>query len=634
FAPLLNMFPGQMPPELVLQPKLAKAPALGSDVLGKEIVEHGNVRCNITLLKFMLQLPKAKRVHNASTTAIYGTKLTSAQPSLAGSTASMQPLGNEVQGLLHPSLSLLPRWDLDRIRTPKVNLSILMVNINKQKKKDAFQLLKPYKNHHCDPRTSIDKTKLLRPKKMTFMMQMMNGNQLKAKPPDPGVNDASVVMPTISMMDSQPSEAIIQGFNNVVDTEMLLNNELKDNLSEPFVRVLVSNKGNKPVFAMVPNLMPSEDFIYTLEIEAKCLTIECEGFKTKIPVFSEDINKEFHKEFSYVRETVSFFEKDNLIVKVMRDALKEYCIREYGGYLDLSLLKANYDFTDCLSSHTLTIMLKRKILYTEKVLYDIQNCFIDETPDCILSGAGKKAKPYVEIVPELVVTPMGKRIINIINKRKKGDKGVKGKFEEFLRQGFKLGKSSEVPDYRPDPCFSYETIIIDQDSVTEMDNDGVDSGKEKGVPDIKVVEDVKAGDKVVKKIYNRKSMKELRMDMVRRKEKLQAMCKPKPIKNKNLDPNHNPLVKTVLGSIPTVDNIVFDAKKDAEGKSVSNIEKIMEVKKAENEKKQQEALERQKLLNKKGKGTENLVNKKGNSGEDVNSKVSYAKVVTGKGEFA
>lgn len=47
------------------------------------------------------------------------------------------------------------------------------VNINKQKK-DAFQILKPElevdpdTNPHFDPRMGIDKTKLLRPKKMTF----------------------------------------------------------------------------------------------------------------------------------------------------------------------------------------------------------------------------------------------------------------------------------------------------------------------------------------------------------------------------------------------------------------------------------------------------------------------------------
>ncbi|XP_022012232.1 protein RDM16 isoform X1 [Helianthus annuus] len=103
FAPLLNMFPGQMPPEVVLQPKPAKAPVLRLDALGREVDEHGNV----------VNIPKAN------------------------------------------------------------NLSTLKVNINKQKK-DAFQILKPElevdpeKNPHFDPRMGIDKTKLLRPKKMTF----------------------------------------------------------------------------------------------------------------------------------------------------------------------------------------------------------------------------------------------------------------------------------------------------------------------------------------------------------------------------------------------------------------------------------------------------------------------------------
>ncbi|KAK6136092.1 hypothetical protein DH2020_030197 [Rehmannia glutinosa] len=60
------------------------------------------------------------------------------------------------------------------VNVPKVNsLSTLKVNINKQKK-EAFQILKPElevdpdKNPHFDARMGIDKTKLLRPKKMTF----------------------------------------------------------------------------------------------------------------------------------------------------------------------------------------------------------------------------------------------------------------------------------------------------------------------------------------------------------------------------------------------------------------------------------------------------------------------------------
>ncbi|XP_071930088.1 protein RDM16-like isoform X1 [Coffea arabica] len=43
FAPLINMFPGQMPPEVSIQPKPAKAPVLRLDALGREIDEHGNV---------------------------------------------------------------------------------------------------------------------------------------------------------------------------------------------------------------------------------------------------------------------------------------------------------------------------------------------------------------------------------------------------------------------------------------------------------------------------------------------------------------------------------------------------------------------------------------------------------------
>ncbi|KAH9703315.1 protein RDM16 [Citrus sinensis] len=58
-------------------------------------------------------------------------------------------------------------------RTKPSNLSTLKVNINKQKK-DAFQILKPELevdpnvNPHFDPRMGINKSKLLRPKRMTF----------------------------------------------------------------------------------------------------------------------------------------------------------------------------------------------------------------------------------------------------------------------------------------------------------------------------------------------------------------------------------------------------------------------------------------------------------------------------------
>ncbi|KEH31276.1 U4/U6 small nuclear Prp3-like ribonucleoprotein [Medicago truncatula] len=58
--------------------------------------------------------------------------------------------------------------------TKPSNLSTLKVNINKQKK-DAFEILKPVldvnpeSNPHFDERMGIDKTKLLRPKRMNFL---------------------------------------------------------------------------------------------------------------------------------------------------------------------------------------------------------------------------------------------------------------------------------------------------------------------------------------------------------------------------------------------------------------------------------------------------------------------------------
>ncbi|CAK8574355.1 unnamed protein product [Lathyrus sativus] len=105
FAPLINMFPGQIvTSDGTIPQKPTKAPVLRLDAQGREIDEHGNV-VNVT------------------------------KPS---------------------------------------NLSTLKVNINKQKK-DAFEILKPVlevdpeSNPHFDERMGIDKTKLLRPKRMNFL---------------------------------------------------------------------------------------------------------------------------------------------------------------------------------------------------------------------------------------------------------------------------------------------------------------------------------------------------------------------------------------------------------------------------------------------------------------------------------
>lgn len=104
FAPLINLFPGQVATDVAVPQKPTKAPVLRLDALGREIDEHGNV-VNMT------------------------------KPS---------------------------------------NLSTLKVNINKQKK-DAFQILKPEldvdpdSNPHFDASMGINKTKLLRPKRMNFL---------------------------------------------------------------------------------------------------------------------------------------------------------------------------------------------------------------------------------------------------------------------------------------------------------------------------------------------------------------------------------------------------------------------------------------------------------------------------------
>ncbi|RAL37012.1 hypothetical protein DM860_003934 [Cuscuta australis] len=102
FAPLINMFPGQMPPDVTIQPKPSKVPVLRLDALGREIDEQGNV-------------------------------VSMSKPS-----------------------------------------STLKVNINK-KKKDDFQILKPElevdpeQNPHFDPRMGLNKTKILRPKRSSFL---------------------------------------------------------------------------------------------------------------------------------------------------------------------------------------------------------------------------------------------------------------------------------------------------------------------------------------------------------------------------------------------------------------------------------------------------------------------------------
>ncbi|KAK7405997.1 hypothetical protein VNO78_07610 [Psophocarpus tetragonolobus] len=103
FAPLINMFPGQVVTDVTLLQKPTKAPVLRLDAQGREIDEHGNV-INVT---------------------------------------------------------------------KPVNLSTLKVNINKQKK-DAFEILQPVldvdpeSNPHFDASMGINKTKLLRPKRMNF----------------------------------------------------------------------------------------------------------------------------------------------------------------------------------------------------------------------------------------------------------------------------------------------------------------------------------------------------------------------------------------------------------------------------------------------------------------------------------
>lgn len=135
FAPLINLFPGNIAADVAVPQKPTKAPVLRLDALGREIDEQGNV-VNIT------------KPSNLSTLKVW--------------------IWNELMTFLEVFFILLTLNGL----TLYIFL-ILQVNINKQKK-DAFQILKPEldvdpdSNPHYDERMGINKTKLLRPKRMSF----------------------------------------------------------------------------------------------------------------------------------------------------------------------------------------------------------------------------------------------------------------------------------------------------------------------------------------------------------------------------------------------------------------------------------------------------------------------------------
>lgn len=133
FAPLINMFPGQMAPEVTLQPKPPKAPVLRLDALGREIDEHGNV--------------------------VNTTKVTNLSTLKVGSLFCAHLCSLALEFYLGFLLLILKET--------------LQVNINKQKK-EAFQILKPElevdpeTNPHFDARMGINSKKLLRPKRSSF----------------------------------------------------------------------------------------------------------------------------------------------------------------------------------------------------------------------------------------------------------------------------------------------------------------------------------------------------------------------------------------------------------------------------------------------------------------------------------
>lgn len=138
YAPVINFFPGQVSTELVVPQKPTKAPVLRVDALGREIDDQGNV-VNVS------------KPNNLST---------------------LKVCFLTVRIFVSPLLIFCHQFFCP-FQISFANLSKFQVNINKQKK-DAFQILKPEldvdpeSNPHFDPRMGVNKTKILRPKRMTF----------------------------------------------------------------------------------------------------------------------------------------------------------------------------------------------------------------------------------------------------------------------------------------------------------------------------------------------------------------------------------------------------------------------------------------------------------------------------------
>lgn len=138
FAPLINMFPGQIATtDVTISQKPTKAPVLRLDAQGREIDEHGNV-VNVTKPSNLSTLKVCRFLNCLLVIYLF--------------------LG-EITVLTNNST---------------ICVSTFQVNINKQKK-DAFEILKPVlevdpdSNPHFDERMGINKTKLLRPKRMNFL---------------------------------------------------------------------------------------------------------------------------------------------------------------------------------------------------------------------------------------------------------------------------------------------------------------------------------------------------------------------------------------------------------------------------------------------------------------------------------
>ncbi|KAI3797704.1 hypothetical protein L1987_32967 [Smallanthus sonchifolius] len=126
-----------------------------------------------------------------------------------------------------------------------------------------------------------------------------------------------------------------------------------------------------------------------------------------------------------------------------------------------------FNFYDVMSERTLMFMLKRKLLYREKVLSDIRNCTIDDDKDSKPS-MGKKFKPSVKegknFNPKFFyITPEGRTIIKLVdakykiqdaalltpNDRVSPNLDFKGSVKSIQKQKYKIKKQNRESLLKP-----------------------------------------------------------------------------------------------------------------------------------------------------------------------------------------